>query len=362
MISVFIYGFHKVDLIETRYSEYETGFSVIIPFRNEEKNLPNLLMSISNLNYSKNFFECLFVNDESSDKSIEIINKWMKTSEVKVQVLNNVRKTASPKKDAIQTAIQKAKYNWIITTDADCILPENWLNQFGGFAETNDCKMVAGPVALNTVNTSYLQEFQKLDFLSLQGSSIGGFGIDKPFMCNGANLAYKKNTFVELNGFEGNDNIASGDDIFILEKFIEQYPKEVHFLKSKEAIVTTFALNSWREVIQQRIRWASKSGNYKLVFPKLIGLIVFTANLTLIMALISLIFYPSSWYFVLLMWIAKAGVDMILINQGNKFFETKFNGVFNTIAACGFYPFFSVYIVLRSLISSYQWKDRKFLK
>jgi hypothetical protein len=43
-------------------------------------------------------------------------------------------------------------------------------------------------------------------------------------LCNGANLAYKKTVFTELNGFQGNENIASGDDIFLFEKFYKNIP------------------------------------------------------------------------------------------------------------------------------------------
>jgi hypothetical protein len=62
-----------------------------------------------------------------------------------------------------------------------------------------------------------LHHFQQLDIASLQGATIGSFGINKGFMCNGANFVYQI-LFQELNGFHGNDTIASGDDVFLLQK------------------------------------------------------------------------------------------------------------------------------------------------
>ena len=87
------------------------------------------------------------------------------------------------------------------------------------FSKVNNSVMMVGPVSYNILKHSFLENFQLLDFLSLQAATLGGFGIKKPFLCNGANLAYKKTVFTKLNGFQGNENIASGDDIFLFEKF-----------------------------------------------------------------------------------------------------------------------------------------------
>ncbi len=106
----------------------------------------------------------------------------------------------------------------------------------------------------------------------MQGITIGGFGINFPFMCNGANLAYKKQRFLDLNGFDGNNHIASGDDVFLFEKFKKSNPDCVWFLKSKNAIVTTFSVNSW----------AAKTGNFNSVKVKLIGLLVLLINISIV--------------------------------------------------------------------------------
>ena len=197
------YGFDRVRPFEISENEQKIGFSIVIPFRNEAENLPRLLKSIQKLSYPENQLEFLFVNDASSDDSATIIEKSMKTSQFDYQILSAKRNTNSPKKDAIQTAIETAKYEWILTTDADCMLPKNWLNTFSDFIQENDSKMVVGPVSYET-KSSILHHFQLLDFMSLQASTIGGFGIQKPFLCNGANLAYRKDVFREVDGFEGN--------------------------------------------------------------------------------------------------------------------------------------------------------------
>lgn len=361
LVSSFVYGFQKMPKLKRKASESSINFSIIIPFRNEEKHLPALLDSISNLNYPKSSFECLFVDDESSDDSVKIIKNWMNNSGLKIALLSNQRRTKSPKKDAIVTAIEKADFEWIITTDSDCIVPKDWLQEFSSVIIKKDSKIVAGPVDLRTESNSFMHRFQELDFLSLQGSTIAGFGIGKPFMCNAANLAYQKEKFKKLNGYEGNTDIASGDDIFLFEKFLLKYPKDVHYLHSYDAVVHTSSLNSWNDIIQQRIRWASKSGAYKTFFPKLVGLIVLLGNLSLILSLLMIFLQPQLWYLCLFFWLLKSLVDMIILNQSMSFFQKRVP-LFRVLQVALFYPFFTVFIALRSLISGYEWKQRNFVK
>lgn len=364
LIIALIIGFYKVEEFEAENIKPKTSFSVVIPFRNEAKNLPHLLKSISLLNYPKELVEFIFVNDASLDDSVlkieQVLDAISQKSEItrtNIRIIDNIRTSKSPKKDAITTAISGAKNNWIVTTDADCILLENWLKTFDNFIQHNSPKMVVAPVNYIAKN-SFLEQFQLLDFMSLQGTTIGAFGVDFPFLCNGANLAYKKDVFLKLEGFKGNNQIASGDDIFLFEKFLENDRKSVHFLKSKEAIVSTFPVKSWNSLINQRVRWASKTSSFKDYKVKLIGLLVFLINLLVIYNF----FYFNNLLFIFLPIILKIGIDLCLFLPTINFYHHK-KTFYKWYLFCGFfYPFFSVYIVFKALSSNYNWKGRNFKK
>ena len=102
---------------------------------------------------------------------------------------------------------------------------------------------IAAPVAFHK-EKSFLDIFQSLDFMTLQG--ITGASVYKGFhiMCNGANLAYEKSIFYEVNGFSGIDDIASGDDMLLMHKIKNLYPERVVYLKSESAIVKTNTMPS----------------------------------------------------------------------------------------------------------------------
>ncbi|MCI2228951.1 glycosyltransferase [Polaribacter sp. MSW13] len=370
-------GFLKVEEFKTKKKTETTSFSIVIPFRNEAKNLPNLLNSIAALNYPKELVEFLFVDDTSSDNSVEIINSFVISNQERgeiskvdtnldyeilpivrmtIRIIKNIRKSNSPKKDAITAAISVAKNNWIVTTDADCNFPKNWLKVLDSFIQQKDPKMVVAPVNYKVQN-NFLEQFQLLDFMSLQGTTIGGFGIDFPFMCNGANLAYQKESFLQLNGFEGNNTIASGDDIFLFEKFIESNHNSVHFLKATAAIVTTFPVKTWIDLINQRTRWAAKTSNFKSVKVKLIGLLVLTTNLFLITS-----FFTLSLKIALICFALKMLIDLFLFLPTIRFFNHQNNFTQWYLLSSLLYPFFSVFIVFNSLFSKYNWKGRRFKK
>ena len=360
LIGAFIVGFDKVSTFTTHNKQPGIGFSIVIPFRNEAHNLPGLLESLNSLQYPENQFECILVNDASEDNSQEIIHHYLKKTTIDFTVIQVHRKSTSPKKDAIDTAIDIAKFDWIITTDADCILPSGWLKTFADFIHNKTAKMVVGPVTYSSIDHSFLHQFQVLDFLSLQGATIGSFGIGKPFLCNGANLAYEKQTFIELKGFQGNNHIASGDDIFLFEKFYKAYPSQVHFLKSTSAIISTLPVQSWTSLIQQRMRWSAKSSSYHLVFGKIVGFIVLAMNLIYIASLFGLFVCTNYFVYSLSILVSKIVIDFLLIQKAFTFYLKKRINILHYIPGSLFYPFFSILIVLRTLMVNYHWKGRTF--
>lgn len=367
LILALAFGFDTIETFKVEDIKAETKFSVIIPFRNEAENLPELLESIKLLKYPKSHYEIIFVNDDSNDDSVEIISKVLdtisKTNEItqtNIRIINNIRTSNSPKKDAITSVITIAKYDWIVTTDADCILPKFWLDTIDCFIQKKHCKMVVAPVTYFKVN-SFLKRFQILDFLSLIVATIGGFGIGRPFLCNGANLAYSKALFIALDGFKGNDAIASGDDIFLLQKAIKEDKKAVRFLKSRSAIVKTKPQQTLHKLISQRKRWAAKTSSYNSVFGKLVGLIVLLMNATLVSGLALALFGLLDYTALLYVFVIKNLIDFLLIFKTTRFFEQE-KYLSSFLFSSLLYPFFSLFIVFISMFFKYKWKDRSFKK
>ena len=347
------YGMGKIPYFTTQYQSPQTTFSLIVPFRNEAKVLPQLLHSFSELNYPIELFEIILVDDDSDD------GFQIETDFADISILKNIRKSSSPKKDAIETAIQHAKYSWIVTTDADCLIPENWLKTLDAFIRENNVEMVVGAVSYQA-NTDFLQHFQLLEMMSLQGATIGSFGISKPFMCNGANFAYSKRLFHSLNGFADSNRIASGDDVFLLQKALlsEDFGNsKIGYLKNHDFLVLTHPCFSFQELTQQRIRWASKTTAYKSVFAKTLALFVFLGNLSIVLGLLFCLIGMIPFWDWYLLFALKIIVDFILLYQTGKFIQPRQIRFY--FLSTLLYPFFSVAVVLLSIKGNYVWKGRQ---
>lgn len=364
VIGLLIYGFDKVDVFKLQDLTPKTKFSVVIAFRNEAKNLPKLLESIANLNYPKSLFEVILVNDESDDNSVTVINEILNKKSSKkrfnqgenIKIIATNRTSHSPKKDAITSAINVAKHNWIVTTDADCIIPKYWLDTFDEFIQLNQPNCIVAPVTYHG-KTSFFNRFQTLDFLSLQGATIGGFGIKKPILCNGANFAYLKSEFNALNGFNGNDAIVSGDDVFLLEKFLKNDVKKVHYLKSKQTIVTTNPAESFKSLVHQRIRWASKTSQLNNWFTKFIGLVVILGNFVYLAFIPAVLLNLIAAKIAIALFIIKFCIDFLLLFKASRFFKQE-TFLLSFILSSFLYPIFNIGVFILSFFKSYRWKGR----
>jgi len=338
-----------------------TSFSIIIPARNEEANIKTCLTSILQQQYPTTLFEIIVIDDHSSDNTSLIVEelqhqysnlKLIKlVDELDGEMLN------SYKKKAIENAISYAKANWIITTDADCFMQTKWLSIFDAWIQENDTVFVAAPVAF-TNNGSLLQTFQYIDFMSLQGITAASVNAGFHNMCNGANLAYKKEVFFEVNGFKGIDNIASGDDMLLMNKIKNHYTNGVSFLFSKQAIVTTHPMPTWSSFFNQRIRWASKAEQFKTkdtsIFIVLV--LVYLLNVTLfIMPFLSIFNFIFLWYWLLFIML-KTIAELAFALPVAKFFSQPFIWWFPFLQ-----PLHIVYIVVSGWLGkfgTYNWKGR----
>jgi cellulose synthase/poly-beta-1,6-N-acetylglucosamine synthase-like glycosyltransferase len=351
-----IIGYGKVRSFAFQNTVPKTTFSIVVPFRNEADNLPTLLESIKNIDYPKTMFEVIFIDDFSKDDSEKTIYGWrMENGEYHITLIESVRISKSPKKDAIARAVPIVANQWIVTTDADCILPKNWLKVMNDFIMSNDVEMLAGPVIYNG-KMRLSHHFQQMDLLSLQGSTIGAFGLGKAFMCNGANFAYSKKLFNDLRGFAGNNNTASGDDVFLLQKAMAACPEKVHYLKSKEAIVTTKPVNGWINLFFQRVRWGSKAVQYEHEFGEMLTWAVFLGNASLVTFFCLAVAAKFPWEAIAILFGVKFLFDTVLLAQANRFLRK--GRFFFPLLCSAIYPFFCTLVAVYSLVGIYKWKGR----
>lgn len=261
--------------------------SVVVPARNEETVIEQCILSLLQQSYPKGLTEIIIVDDHSTDATTAMVQRYAGRG-VRLLSLHEKKMNNEPviayKKKAIETAIEAASGTLIITTDADCTFHKDWLATIAAFHAERKAKLIVAPVRIRPGN-SLLGVFQSIDFAVLQG--ITAASVYKKFhsMCNGANLAYEKAAFNSVNGFEHIDHIASGDDLLLMEKISGRYPDAIAYLNAPEAIVETLSAPDWKAFFNQRIRWASKAGQYKDKRIVFVLFLVYLLNLLLLILL-----------------------------------------------------------------------------
>jgi poly-beta-1,6-N-acetyl-D-glucosamine synthase len=330
-----------------------TTISVIIPARNEEAAIGPLLQALQEQTYPARLFEVIVVDDHSSDNTASIVQGFPAVQLVRLQD-DHIN---SYKKKAIETGITHAKNQLIVTTDADCIPPKEWLQTIAAFKEEKNAVFIAAPVSINC-NSSVLQLFQSMDFMVLQGITGAVVHRKQLSMCNGANLAYERTAFYKVNGFSGIDSIASGDDMLLMHKISQSYPGQLHYLRSADAIVGTAPMKTWKDFFNQRIRWASKAAKYddKGIFPVL--LLVYLFNLSFLALFIAGFFSSTYWVYLIILWVLKTLVELPLFVAVADFFYKRW-----AIRLFFFFqPLHVLYTILSGLLGQfgkYEWKGRK---
>ena len=244
-----------------------TTVTVIIPARNEAKKIGHLLHDITQQVYPVTLTEVIIIDDFSEDATYSICEHYAaQFNYIKVfklqDILNGNIQTKAYKKKAIEAAVNLAKGQLIITTDADCRLQQHWIHSIVSFYEKEKCSLIAGPVGFYNEKTKF-QHFQALDFCGMQAITGSSLGLGMFNMANGANLAYERKAFLEVNGYQDVDQKASGDDMLLVYKIAKKSPDKVRFLKNRAAIVLTEPMHTLHDFLQQRFRWTSKSASYQ---------------------------------------------------------------------------------------------------
>lgn len=351
----YLIGWNKTLAVKppTPNSQLPTRVSVILPARNEENNILKILDCLYKQSHPLSNFEIIVVDDHSADRTAEFIF----TLDIPNLKLVQLSANQHGKKKAITEGIKTATGNLIITTDADCEMGENWISSIVSFYEAEKPKMIVAPVLLKNEKTIH-EIFQSQEITVLTASACASLYYNFPILCSGANLAYEKEAFSSVNGFDGVDKTATGDDVFLMLKIHNKFHNGIKYFKSRDAIAFTHPEKSVSGVLSQRKRWASKSFSYGFSYVTCIAVLVFFTNfLILISGILSVI--NLKFVLTLIISIAtKCVVDYMLINSASSFFGKKMHPVVFILSSI-VYPVYISLIGLISPFTNYSWRGRK---
>lgn len=345
------------DKIELHSDPKNTNtFSVIIPVRNEVKNISDLLQHLEKQFFSKSNFEVIVINDFSEDETVEVVEDWMKKSQLDLHIISLSDEEKQGKKHALTLGVKEAKYPIILTTDADCTMKSDWITSYNEVFNEG-IQMVAGPVGI--VGKGMFARFQQAEFAGLIGFGAVTISRDSPAMCSGANLGFRKSVFEEVKGYEDNLFTPSGDDEFMLHSVMSRYPNSALFLKDERAVVETPAQESWHDLKNQRTRWSSKWKHNRNAKIKVLAILFFADYLSFYVMLLGFLLGWVPLLFVITTFMIRLLADYNYLSKINAFLGGK--SIFLSVLFLQIlYPAHVLLMGMSSIFGNYTWKGRRY--
>lgn len=359
LIAAYWYFWNRLPQLKPARSQPDTLVSVLIVGRNEEKNIPACLRSIEANDYPKKLYEIIFVDDHSEDGSLTVLQSLGIANLVVIRLKDHLLPDhhLAYKKMAIELAIRQAKGTLLLQTDADTRVGEHWIRDHVKVYEQQSKVFTTGPVFIQGKNT-VLNVFQKLDFIVNMGMTGAGIQSGWHYMANGANMSYSRKAYQAVD-LSGTKNLASGDDMFLVQALAIQYPGKISFLKSPDSLVLTNPEPDFKSFFRQRIRWASKTGKYRSPSLLITAVLVFLVNFFLISNLVLIFWHPAFLYLFSITIFLKWVMDYSFIRSVSSFYKIKIEP-WEFLLSSLLYPFYFVIIGFMSVfVRQYLWKGRK---
>jgi biofilm PGA synthesis N-glycosyltransferase PgaC len=303
-----------------------TRISVLIPARNEEAGIATCVSSVLQQDYPPQLLEVVVIDDYSEDKTASIVKGFQ---DDRLKLIHLAEYAAGMqhrafKKQALSVGLQASVGSLIVQTDADCVAPPGWLREIAFLWENNGAECILGPVHFRE-NENLLGRFQALEMTGMMLVTAALAFAGKPFLANGANLAYSRKAFERVGGFSGQTHLASGDDIMLVHKIGKVFPGRVTFSKSRNVAVETSVQPDWASFVAQRTRWATKTGNYaKRSMTLVLGGIFLFCTFVVTIVLIGLILGSYTLCLIgISSLLAKALADYYLLSEACRYYQRE---------------------------------------
>ena len=359
VLNIFFYlrlalGWSKIAGVANR--ERMIPFSVIIPVRNEEQTISQILKHLERQAYPKDLFEVIVVDDFSDDGTVDQIIQSKDALNINIRIVQLKDEGKQGKKHALTAGVQEAAHETILTTDADCWFGENWIESYNN-AFDGGTNMVAGPVTIH--GKGLFARLQQVEFSGLMGFGAVTISEENPSMCSGANLGFRKRAFEEVGGYTNNLFTPSGDDEFLLFNIMRKFPHSTRFMKAQEGIVSTSAHTKLSALINQRTRWTSKWKHNKNGKVRVSAILFFLDYLIFYIALLGAFlgwFNPLTIVGIVLLRFVS---QLAFVAPINRFLKGK-SAVWPLIVFQIIYPMHVLFMGMNSIFGSYTWKGRKY--
>lgn len=323
---------------------------IIVAARNEEKNILSCIKALNNLSYIEGKLNICLINDYSTDNTSQIIKEFIK-DKPHFSLLENPPQISDlkGKANAIAYGIKNTSNEIIFTTDADCIVQENWVKSITGYY-LEDTAMVCGFTSQK--DDTVIGALQAADFIFLLGVASGIMNLGKPLSAIGNNMSYRRSVYNEIGGYE-KIGFSITEDLRLLMAFHSMKKYKIIFPLDSDNLIISEPLQTVKQIFHQKKRWGV-GGLESDIFGFAIMSIGYLANL---LTLISFFFFSKTLLFLSFI---KILLDYLFL----KPLHQKLNLKLNFQKFIFFEIYYLLYVVILPIIvlpnKKVVWKERTY--
>lgn len=318
---------------------------VLIPYRNEAKRIDVLLSAILRLKQHPSKY--VFIDDHSNDGTDDLIIEKLNGLPIEILKLPD---GITGKKRALRYAIDQTNEKYILTWDADVVPEPDYFDQLG---QLGTAEMYVLPAVL--VADQFMKRFYEIDVILVNAVNSGLAGLSRPIMSSGANFFYERQAFLEADNYASHAHAASGDDTYLLRDF-RLNEKDVRLVSDRRNAITTETPVTFKEFIDQRLRWIGKTGDLKDNLSTYLALFQSVLSILYIAGLIYFVII-GELYMAMLFYGLKTTLDLLLFLPFFLRIRRMMTWVLIPLYELLF-PFYNILILLLLFVYKPQWKER----
>lgn len=223
---------------------------IIVPFKDEEENLPPLLHSLAeNIHPDTQIY---LVNDKSTDNSVTYVENFINERK-NFHLLDNeyISKDLSPIQNVEKFGIDNTESKYISFIDADCSVTKDWEKNI--MAGNEEFSLSYGFTKVNEEKANFWGFIEAIELFFLFSVSFAFSFWKLPSSCMGNNLNISRKGYNLLGGHEGIGK-AYMQDLALLNNFRVKFSSKAIFPKIK-AVILTQPQNNLFIAMQQKFRW-----------------------------------------------------------------------------------------------------------
>jgi cellulose synthase/poly-beta-1,6-N-acetylglucosamine synthase-like glycosyltransferase len=322
------------------------NISIVISAKNESENISTLLNSLKNVDYPKNNFEIILIDDNSTDLTCSKAAEF-KNELTNLKIIKAENKIYPGKKGALALGIYNSINDYILITDADCIVSPGWIKSYSEkFSEGYDFLFGNAPFINQPGLINAISRFENLRTFFLYTTA---WKLHLPYSVAARNFGFKKSSFYKIKGYENTQETLSGDDDLLIREAYKDKMR-IGYIPDKNAAVYSDTKKSIKEYLDQKTRHTKTSIYYLPVHKIILGSWHFI-NLVLLFSL----FLGFFNYLFFLPFIIKILADVFIVKSNEGKSNYKF-GILQIIYLQTLYELLIVINFINAFFRKNKWK------